>query len=88
MDNKRLEEKMEQFVPGMPEDPALLPDLFFQVLLGKAYSLKRWPNESTSRGVLELAELEERFGAPITREGWYSATGEYLGAQLPGSLLE
>lgn len=86
MDNVNLRAKMEQYAPGMPDDPSLLPELLFQVVLGRAYSLRRWPNESTARGELPLADLEARFGAPLAREGWYSATGAYLGAQLPGSL--
>lgn len=88
MDNKALQDKMDQFIPGMPDDPSTLPELFFQVILGRAYSLMRWPNESTARGEVTLQELEERFGAPLVKEGWYSASGAYLGAQLPGSLLE
>jgi hypothetical protein len=88
MDNKMLQERMDQFIPGMPDDPAELPELLFQVMLGKVYSINRWPDESTARGELTLAELEERFGEPVVKEGWYSATGEYLGAQPPGSLLD
>ena len=65
-----------------------LPELFFQVILGKAFILNRWPNESTSRGETTIAELEARFGAPLSKEGWYSASGAYLGTQLPGSLLD
>lgn len=87
MENKVLERKMSQFIPGMPDDISLLPELLFQVVLGKVYSINRWPDETTARGELTLAELEARFGESILKEGWYSASGAYLGAQPPGSLL-
>lgn len=88
MENKLLREKMDQFIPGMPDDLSSLPELLFQVILGKVYSVSRWPNESTTRGEMTLAELEARFGEPVLKEGWYSASGNYLGANPPGSLLD
>ncbi len=88
MDNKMLQERMDQFIPGMPDDPSQLPELFFQVILGKVFTLTRWPNESTARGEMTLEELEERFGEKVLKEGWYSASGAFLGSQLPGSLVE
>lgn len=88
MENKNLQDKMDQFIPGMPEDLSELPELLFQVILGRVYVLNRWPNESTTRGELTLEELETRFGSRVTKEGWYSASGVYLGAHPPGSLVE
>lgn len=88
MENKNLEAKMEQFIPGMPEDPASAPSLYYQVLLGRVYTLWTAPNESTARGEITLEQFETLRGEKVTREGWYSASGDYVGAQLPGSLLE
>lgn len=79
------EGKMD-FAPGVPEDPDAAPDLFYQVLLGRVYTLTRWRDGSTGRGEVQLADLEALAGGPITREGWYDALGKYLGAELPGSL--
>ncbi|XAQ48598.1 hypothetical protein [Xanthomonas phage vB_XeuM-YB23] len=79
------EGKMD-FAPGVPEDPDAAPELFYQVLLGRVYTLTRWRDGSTGRGEVQLADLEALAGGPITREGWYDALGKYLGAELPGSL--
>ncbi|CAA2409784.1 hypothetical protein JTY56_gp12 [Xanthomonas phage Bosa] len=74
------------FAPGVPEDPDAIPELFYQVLLGRVYTLTRWKDGSTARGEVQLADLEAVAGGTITREGWYDALGTYLGAELPGSL--
>ncbi|UIS24787.1 hypothetical protein AXL1_17 [Stenotrophomonas phage vB_SmaS-AXL_1] len=74
------------FAPGVPEDPDAIPELFYQVLLGRVYTLTRWKDGSTARGEVQLADLEAVAGGAITREGWYDALGAYLGAELPGSL--
>ncbi|UGL62850.1 hypothetical protein [Xanthomonas phage MET13-T1] len=79
------EGKMD-FAPGVPEDPDATPELFYQVLLGRVYTLTRWRDGSTGRGEVQRADLEALAGGPITREGWYDALGKYLGAELPGSL--
>ena len=88
MANDSLQDKMDQFMPGLPLDPADCPTLHFQLLEGKVYSLLRFPDESVARGEMTLQELEYRFDRKLTDEGWYSASGIYLGEQLPGSLLE
>ncbi|UGL62726.1 hypothetical protein [Xanthomonas phage FMYAK-P1] len=79
------EGKMD-FAPGVPEDPDAVPELFYQVLLGRVYTLTRWKDGSTGRGEVQLADLEALAGGPITREGWYDALGKYQGTELPGSL--
>lgn len=76
------------FPPGWPVDPSALPELLYQALGGRVFTLLRFPDESVSRGEVALADLESVVGGPVTREGWYSASGTYLGAQLPGSLLD
>lgn len=74
------------FAPGVPEDPAARPELWYQVLAGQVFTLMRWTDGSTARGSVDLGTLEDVAGAPIVREGWYDALGQYVGDQLPGSL--
>ncbi len=74
------------FMPGVPEDDDAVPELYYQVLLGRVHTLQRWKNGSTARGEVGLAELEAVAGGSITREGWYDALGRYVGSELPGSL--
>jgi hypothetical protein len=73
------------FVPGMPVDLSQLPTLNYQAIEERVFTLMRWPNESTARGEVPLSELEELVGGPID-EGWSSASGVFIGAELPGSL--
>lgn len=70
------------FVPGMGPD-TLIPELRFQVLHGRVYSLQVWPNGSTARGTMTLDELEKQIGKPVVKEGWYDHEGEYLGTEDP-----
>jgi hypothetical protein len=71
-------EDKTNFLVGMPEDLSELPELYYQALLGNVYTLQRWPDGSTARGEMALAELESRVGGPV-KEGWYDAAGKYLG---------
>lgn len=75
-------EEKTAFAPGVPEDPDAIPTLVYQVLFGRVYTRLTWKNGSVSRGEVELADLENLAGKPITKEGWYNALGEYLGAEL------
>lgn len=70
------------YAPGVPDDPDAIPEVRFQVLLGRVHVLKRWRDGSTVRGELDLDFIEGLSGAP-PREGWYDALGTYLGAD-PG----
>lgn len=74
------------FAPGVPDDPDAIPERFYQVLLGRVYTLTRWKSGSTVRGEITLEELEALAGQAITKEGWYDALAKYLGSELPGSL--
>lgn len=79
-------EDKTSFAPGVPLDTDAIPELLYQVLLGRVYSRLTWKDGSTSRGEVELADLESIAGQPITREGWYDAMGRYIGPELEGSL--
>lgn len=74
------------FAPGVPDDPDAVPELLYQVLLGRVFTLTRWRDGSTARGEVELADLESVAGSAVAREGWYDALGAYLGLELEGSL--
>lgn len=74
------------FAPGVSDDPDAVPELLYQVLLGRVYTLTRWRDGSTARGEVPLADLEGVAGKPVTKEGWYDALGSYVGPELPGSL--
>lgn len=79
-------EDKTSFAPGVPDDPDAVPELLYQVLLGRVYTLTRWKDGSAARGEVQLADLEALVGGPVPREGWYDAAGAYLGADAPGSL--
>lgn len=70
-------EDKTSFAPGVPEGE--VPVLRYQVLAGRVFTLKRWPDGSTARGEVDLAHLEALSGGPVTREGWYDALGGYAG---------
>lgn len=74
------------FAPGVPDDLGAVPELLYQVLLGRVFTLTRWRDGSTARGEVQLADLEAVAGSAVTREGWYDALGKYIGPELPGSL--
>ena len=74
------------FAPGVPDDLGAVPELLYQVLLGRVFTLMRWRDGSTARGETQLANLEAVAGSAVTREGWYDALGKYIGPELPGSL--
>ena len=67
------------FAPGVPLDLTTLPTLRYQALLGNVYTLTQWPDGSTARGEVPLAQLEALAKGPV-KEGWYDAWGAYLGA--------
>lgn len=69
------------FLPGVPDDAAELPSTYYQALLGNVYTLTRWKDGSTARGEVPLSHLEALAGSGI-REGWYDASGSFLGASL------
>jgi hypothetical protein len=69
------------WAPGVPLDTSNLPRLFYQALLGRVFTLQRWPDGSTARGEVSLAELEALVGGTV-REGWYDAAGIYRGAYI------
>ena len=70
------------FVPGLVFDEdgkADIPDLRFQVLGGKVFSIQTWRDGSTGRGEMSLEDLGKKLGKNITKEGWYDFDGTYLG---------
>ena len=67
------------FAPGVPVDPASIPQVRYQALHGNVYTLAQWQDGSTARGEVPLAELEALVGSP-PKEGWYDSDGTYLGA--------
>lgn len=75
-DAARLEAKMA-FAPGIAEGTDV-PDLRFQVLHGRVYTLQVWADGSTARGEMTLDELEAHLGREIKQEGWYDHEGTYL----------
>jgi hypothetical protein len=70
----------ENWLPGMPADPDKIPQLRYQVIGGRVYSLQKWRDGSSARGEIGLDVLERLRGKPVTREGWYDALGEWIGA--------
>jgi hypothetical protein len=74
-----LQEKFDQFAPGVPDDAADLPTTRYQVLEGRVFTLTVWRNAATARGEVAVADLEQLRGEPVTRDGWYDETGAYLG---------
>lgn len=79
-------EDKTSFAPGVSDDPDAIPELNYQVLLGRVYTLTRWKDGSTVRGEVTLQDLEAVAGSAVTKEGWYDALGAFVGAELPGSL--
>ncbi|URA07126.1 hypothetical protein P9A48_gp18 [Xanthomonas phage Mallos] len=79
-------EDKTSFAPGVSDDPDAIPELHYQVLLGRVYTLTRWKDGSTVRGEVTLQDLEAVAGSAVTKEGWYDALGAFVGAELPGSL--
>ena len=73
------------FLIGMPDDLSHLPTLHYQLIQGRVFTLQQWPDESVSRGEVSLQQLVNLTEQPL-EDGWYSASGTYLGAELPGSL--
>jgi hypothetical protein len=67
------------FLVGVPDDPAEVPRTYYQALMGTVYTLTRWQDGSTVRGEVPLSHLEGLAGKGI-KEGWYSASGGFLGA--------
>jgi hypothetical protein len=69
------------FAPGFPTDPDAIPTVHYQALHGVVYTLTRWKDGSTARGEVPLSDLEALAGAGL-REGWYDATGAFLGTTV------
>lgn len=74
-------EEKTSFPIGLPVNLDELPKTYYQALLGNVYTLTRWPDGSTARGEVPLGVLEALVGEGV-REGWYSASGAYLGTSL------
>ena len=75
------------FAPGVPDDPDAVPELLYQVLLGRVFTLTRWRDGSTARGEVPLADLERDHptsGLPpaleVGREVWFAP------ASMPGTV--
>ncbi len=77
IDADRWAEKTN-FAPGVPVDPGMIPRLRYQALLGRVYTLQQWKDGSTARGEVPLSQLEALVGGSV-KEGWYDATGGFLG---------
>ncbi len=59
MDDRSFEpgpdwEDKTSFAPGVPDDPDAVPELLYQVLLGKVFTLTRWRDGSTHGARLHL----------------------------------
>lgn len=80
---KHWKEKTD-FVPGIVFGETLIPELRYQILQGRVFTLQVWPNGSTARGQMTLDDLEKQLGQPVTKEGWYDHTGKYLGTEDAG----
>ena len=84
-DRKSSGFRVERFVGGldsaigMPADPYAIPEVRYQVLGEKVFLLQHWKDGSTLRGEIELQTLADLAGSSL-QEGWYDATGRYLGA--------
>jgi hypothetical protein len=63
---------------GVPEDPDAIPEVRYQLLQGRVYTLKTWRDGSTIRGEIDLDTLAVVVGS-TPQEGWYDALGNYLG---------
>ena len=74
------------FAPGVPDTPSAVPELFYQVLNGRVFTLTRWKDGSTARGEVALTDLVALAGQPVNRDGWYDAMARFIGRELPGSL--
>lgn len=85
--------RVERFVGGlesaigMPTDPNAIPKVRYQVLNGKVFLLQHWKDGSTLRGEIELQTLANLAGG-APQEGWYDATGTYLGSEPDLGWLE
>jgi hypothetical protein len=69
------------FLVGVPDNPADAPITYYQALLGNVYTLTVWRDGSTARGEVPLSHLEALAGSGL-REGWYNASGEFLGTTV------
>ncbi len=69
------------FLVGVPDDPAEAPMTYYQALQGNVYTLTMWRDGSTARGEVPLSVLEALIGKGV-KEGWYNATGAFLGTSI------
>ncbi len=85
--------RVERFVGGlesaigMPSDPNAIPEVRYQVLGEKVFLLQHWKDGSTLRGEIELQTLADLAGG-APQEGWYDATGRYLGSSPEADWLK
>lgn len=78
--NTPLSDEFDNWAPGQPASWDEAPTLIYQVLAGRVFTLKTWPDGSSARGEVTLEVLEDLTGEKITREGFYNALGEFQGA--------
>lgn len=74
------------FAPGVPENKDAIPELLYQVLDGRVFTLTRWKDGSTARGEVPLSDLTAVAGKAISHDGWYDALGKYMGSDPPSGL--
>lgn len=66
------------FLPGLDLDqPA--PQLRYQLLEGRVFTLQRFPSGATARGEIELGQLAAQIGREPREDGWYAPDGSFLG---------
>lgn len=59
------------------------PEMRYQLLAGRVYTLQRFPSGSVARGEISLPEFEAFTGKELGADGWYDPWGEFLGDE-PG----
>lgn len=68
---------------GLPVDLSELPTTRYLLAYGRVWTTTTWPDESTARGEVPLQQLQDLAGEDVKlREGWYDATGAYLGTEF------
>lgn len=83
-DKKSSGFRVERFVGGlesaigMPSDPDAIPEVRYQVLGDKVFSLQHWKDDSTLRGEIELQTLADLAGISPRKAGmtcWVPISG-------------
>ena len=68
---------------GLPDDLSELPTTRYLLAYGRVWTTTTWPDESTARGEVPLQQLQDLVGpGSAMKEGWYDATGKYLGMEV------